>query len=292
MDEVPFLPEVYGGRVGRLRAHIRPECKILEIGASYKPVAPRSAGYNTFTVDHASREELLAKYAVHVKDPQIEHVDFVCHDGNLAKVIGVEHHGTFDICIASHVIEHMVNPITLLQNVEKLLRPAGVFTMAIPDKRGCFDFFRSLTGTGDWLDAFERNAHLHSRLHRFDFEAYTVGHNGVIGWNPGPLSHFQFSSKGLKQAWEIMKAVGEGKTGDYYDIHAWTFVPSSFALIIFELHALNLIQFAPTDLHTAGWEFFVDLRKDDRPAISDYDRMKLLKRIAREQAQGFNQLVD
>ena len=279
------------GRLGRLRTNIKPDTKIMEIGGSYNPVAPRSAGYNTFTVDHASQDELIEKYKALFEDPQIEPVDFICHDGVLSGSVGEEHHHTFDLCIASHVIEHMTNPVTFLQNAEKMLTPNGIFTMAVPDKRGCFDFFRALTGTGDWLAAYERKASLHTGLARFDFEAYTVGHNGIIQWAPGDLRQFSFASKGLYEAYRIMKEVGDATTGEYYDIHAWTFVPSSFALIIYELHALGLTKFVPQNIHTSGMiEFMVDLVKVDQAPITDEGRMTLLKRAALEQAEGFNQI--
>lgn len=36
--------------------------KILEIGPGYNPVAPKSEGWNTHVIDHASADELRAKY--------------------------------------------------------------------------------------------------------------------------------------------------------------------------------------------------------------------------------------
>jgi SAM-dependent methyltransferase len=285
------LPATYGDRIGRLRANICSESKVLEIGGSYNPVAPRRAGYNTFTVDHATRDELLTKYKDNKGVVEIETVDFVCWDGNLDSVVGSEHHGTFDVCVASHVIEHQPNPVRLLRNVEMLLTPTGVFTLAIPDKRCCFDFFRPLTNTAHWLEAYERAMRVHSPVGRFEFEAYTVGHDGVVAWNPGQLNRFHFASSGLAQAYEALKQAGKAEGSEYHDIHAWTFVPSSFALIILELHALGVTGFVPTRLHTGGWEFFVDLRKEARTGINDENRLTLLKRIAREQMEGLSQIV-
>lgn len=284
------LPANFSDRWARLRSTISPGAKILEIGGSYNPIARRSEGFDTFTVDHASREDLLVKYRTHFNDPQIEHVDFICHDSNIAGAIPAEHHGTFDVCLVSHVIEHMTNPIMFLQSIERLLKPEGVFTMAVPDKRGCFDFFRPITTTGTWLLANIRKASVHSAVVRFDFSAYTVARDGVIVWPQTSTSDFSFAShEGLHSGYSTMLQIGDAAEGEYFDTHSWVFVPSSFALLIYELHALGLIGMTPHELHTGGnAEFFVDLRKDPQQSISDLGRMRLLKQSAQEQAAGFS----
>jgi hypothetical protein len=59
---------------------------ILELGASYSPIAPKSDGWNVTVVDHASQAELVDKYgALGIKDvDRIEPVDFVCGCGRNA----------------------------------------------------------------------------------------------------------------------------------------------------------------------------------------------------------------
>ena len=56
--------------------------------------------------------------------------------------------------ISSHNFEHSPNPIRFLQGCGKVLKPGGVLSMALPDKRACFDYFRPHTTLGQWLEAF------------------------------------------------------------------------------------------------------------------------------------------
>ena len=36
--------------------------KLIEVGPSYNPVAPKAEGWDTYIIDHASQDELQAKY--------------------------------------------------------------------------------------------------------------------------------------------------------------------------------------------------------------------------------------
>lgn len=50
-----------------------------------------------------------------------------------------------DFVIINHVIEHLVNPIRVLGEVLRVLRPGGVLVLAIPDRDYTFDRNRPLT---------------------------------------------------------------------------------------------------------------------------------------------------
>src|SRR5947208_7396842 len=87
--------------------------RIIEIGPSYNPLAAKRHGWNAVYVDHATQAELVEKYrndsAVDVN--QIEQVDYVWHGGPINAAVPKELHGTFDVFIASHVIEHVPDVI-------------------------------------------------------------------------------------------------------------------------------------------------------------------------------------
>lgn len=51
----------------------------------------------------------------------------------------------FDYAVASHVFEHLPNPVGWLRDVAALLVPRGVIALAVPDRRFTFDFFRRET---------------------------------------------------------------------------------------------------------------------------------------------------
>ena len=151
---------------------------LIEIGASYNPIVPKSDGWNTTVIDHANRSELIKKY----HDQQIaniEDVDIIWRDGALADAVPAHLYGTFDALIASHVGEHIPDLIGFFQSVAMLLKPAGMMFLALPDKRLCFDFFKPLTTTGDLLDGLGRVRHTTGTL--FNHSAYFA----VPGWSDG-----------------------------------------------------------------------------------------------------------
>src|SRR5690242_19463657 len=75
----------------------------------YSPLAPKAEGWRSYVVDHTDRDGLVEKYrgAESVDPTKIESVDFVWTQGALSDAVPVEHHGSFDVFIASHVVEHI-----------------------------------------------------------------------------------------------------------------------------------------------------------------------------------------
>ncbi|OIQ69749.1 ubiquinone biosynthesis O-methyltransferase [mine drainage metagenome] len=84
----------------------------------------------------------------------LDEVDYVGSATEVASLVPTELHGTFDYIVSSHNFEHLPNPIKFLQGCASLLKPGGLITMAVPDHRACFDYFRPHTVIGDWLEAY------------------------------------------------------------------------------------------------------------------------------------------
>lgn len=119
----------------------------LEMGPSHNPLAPKKEGFNVKIVDHASAADLRAKYINHpINFDNIEEVDFASEGQPLSELVGSL--DTYDWIIASHVVEHLPNLISFFQDCEKILKPDGVLSIVLPDKRYCFDHLRTLTSTG------------------------------------------------------------------------------------------------------------------------------------------------
>ena len=113
----------------------------LEIGPSHNPIAPKKAGFNVEILDHATADELRQKYQGHnLNLDNIEEVDYVWRGEPLDELIDKTE--VYDYIIASHVIEHSTDIIGFLQQCSKLLKPTGVLSLIIPDKRYCFDYLR------------------------------------------------------------------------------------------------------------------------------------------------------
>jgi len=235
--------------------------RVLELGPGYSPLTPRSQGWNVCTVDHATRVELVAKYESEpdVDVSRIEEVDVVWAGGSLHDAVPLSEHGTFDVCIASHVLEHVPDPISLFQSFDRLLKEDGRVSLAIPDKRFCFDFFKPLTSTGDLLEAHAEQHARHSLKHQFEQIAYSISSASRICWERGSISSVAFlrtleDARGAYDNYE--------REAPYVDCHAWYFTPSSFELAILELHTIDVLPFTITRRPSPeGCEFYVTLER-------------------------------
>jgi len=123
--------------------------KGIEIGALYRPlVAP---GLEVTYVDEMSTADMIEKYPP-LKDANPVHVDIV-DDGATLRTV---EDGSQDFVIASHLIEHLPNPIAGLLTWQRVLRPGGRLLLVVPDKEATFDRERALTEPDhilqDWQD--------------------------------------------------------------------------------------------------------------------------------------------
>ena len=75
----------------------------------------------------------------------------------------------FDYVIASHLIEHIPDPITWLSDIASVLRPSGILSLVIPDKRFTFDMNRRTTEISDLVDAYLRRLRHPSFKQAYDF---------------------------------------------------------------------------------------------------------------------------
>lgn len=253
----------------------------LEIGPSHRPVAPRRDGFRVEILDHATREQLVAKYRADGVDiDAIEEVDHVWDGRPYAELTGRPN--GYDWIIASHVIEHTPNLVGFLCECESLLRDGGVLSLAVPDKRFCFDRLRPPTGLQAVIDAHLERRTNHTPGRVFEHCINAIALERRIAWPPQAavgrtLASFSFVH-GMDYARDRMRAVAE--EGEYVDIHAWVFTPSSFRLLLADLHALGLIALREASFTEGGNEFFMTMSREGAgPGIG---RLELLRRMDAE----------
>lgn len=267
-------------RFQALTAHIDKSMAGLEIGPSHNPIAPKKDGWNVEIVDHASAEELKAKYAQHSDTiaslDNIEEVNYVWHGGSLVDLVGKPGH--YDYIIASHVLEHTTDLITFLQACEQLLKPTGKLLLALPDKRYCFDYFRPYSTTGDVLQAYHEQRSRHTPGKLFDMQSNAVLRGKDISWSRGDARTLKFCvPMGVtREQWEQSLSNPE-----YVDIHNWMFTPASFRLIIADLQKLGLLRLSySSSSPVRGFEFFVVLSASE-PLIAT-PRIELCQDLMRD----------
>jgi hypothetical protein len=221
---------------------------------------------------------------------QIEEVDVIWDKPALHDCISPDQHHSFDYCIASHVIEHIPDPIRFLRSLETLFTPRGLLSLAVPDKRFCFDAFKPISTTADWLAAHSahRSGLRHSAKSRYENTAYNVvGPNEARAWGQHPIDDLRIFSPLAGAAAPFDQAAADADS-PYQDCHAWYFTPSSFRLLLIELRALGKTRFVVESLSgAAGCEFFARLRLDpEAPAMpSDEQRLALMMCVLAEHAE-------
>jgi SAM-dependent methyltransferase len=253
----------------------------LEIGPSFHPFAPKSAGYNVHTLDHLTREQLVEKYKVHgVNVDAIEDVDFVWHGEPFAELTGRKK--SYDWIIASHVIEHTPDLIGFLDDCDSVLRDDGVISLAIPDRRYCFDYFRPITGLARIVDAHLARNTIHTAGTAVEYYMNIVSNRDRIAWGyeqQAPVFKFMHTKEDALQS---IRSIQEHQA--YLDLHAWCFVPHSFRLLMHDLFTLGMSPFKEIAFHpSVGCEFFVTIgRNGTLPAMG---RQQLLDLVRSENAQ-------
>ena len=236
--------------------------QIVEIGPGYNPVAPKVDGWRTHVVDHASREELRKKYSgANVDIDVIEEVDTIWLGRSLDVSVPPELLGRVDLIIASHVLEHIPDLIGFFKSASLLVVNGGSMSVALPDRRYCFDCFKPWTTTGDLLEAHHHGANTHSLKTLFNQMAYSASMDGQLGWGPGQVNAPVLLDR-FEAAADAATAFRLEEDRPYQDCHAWQLTPASFKLAMLELLELGLTDWRIESLEgPENFEFFVSLRR-------------------------------
>lgn len=248
----------------------------LEIGPGPYPVLPKSAGYKVEIVDCEPREKLLEKFQGYKSDHPIEEVDYLWSGQTYADLTGKKNH--YDWIVACHVIEHTPDLISFLNDCETVLNEQGVLALVVPDKRYCFDHFRPLTGLARVVDSHARQTRIHSEGTAAEYFMQVVSRGGQNDWhsfNTGPFAHIHTAQE-AKLAIHAIRDLGQ-----FLDLHAWCFVPSSFRLLMHDLYLLGYTRLQEVAFYpTEGCEFTMLLGRSGKgPGIS---RLELNLRMQRE----------
>ncbi len=238
----------------------------LEIGPSFSPICPKSEGYNIETIDHLDKEGLINKYK---NDPNvgdlmnnIEEVNYVWSGQPYSQLIGKTEY--YDYIIASHVIEHCVDIVDFLSECSKILKQDGTISLAIPDKRYTFDYFREITSIRTVIDNHVYREHLNHSVGTF------VDHSlNVVTLDLGG-SYLPNSAHLLKEHMlyehditNLRNIIENYNEKNYTDCHSWILTPASFKILVYQLNALNLVDLYIDDIYKEpnSIEFIAKVKK-------------------------------
>jgi SAM-dependent methyltransferase len=84
--------------------------------------------------------------------------------------------GSYDLVLASHMLEHSANPLAALREWSRVLRPGGAMVVIVPDRKGTFDHRRPVTALSHLIEDLENGtkeddlAHLPEILELHDID--------------------------------------------------------------------------------------------------------------------------
>lgn len=247
-DDLAHLPdaalephfEVYGKGEGRIAsaaalregliATIDKNAALLEIGPFNRPIF---RGPNVRYFDVLDQQDLQARAVKHgLYSDSIPKIDYISPVGDLSIV-----DRKFDRVISSHCIEHQPDLVNHLQQVASVLNPGGQYYLIIPDKRYCFDHFLPCSTLEEITEAHQERRKTHSFNSIYEHYALTTHNDSRQHWlgnhgDPDTAQHDRRSDEA--------KRVFAEANGEYIDVHAWKFTPTSFKGLITELHASGL----------------------------------------------------
>lgn len=248
----------------------------IEIGALDHPLVLKADGDIRY-VDYAAATFLRHKYRNDpgVRPSEIVEVDCIWGDRTMAEAVGGDH--AFDYALASHVVEHVPDLVAWLAELHTVLRTGATLRLAVPDLRYTFDFRRQPSDVADVVTAnvLGARAPLPSQLidsclnhHVIDRTLLWRGETGSVPRYP-PRERLQHAIACARLA---------VTTGEYIDVHCWTFTPGSFAAVLEQLCALGLVRFACErcfDTEPDEDEFIVILRasEDDVACVESWRRV-------------------
>jgi 2-polyprenyl-3-methyl-5-hydroxy-6-metoxy-1,4-benzoquinol methylase len=256
----------------------------IEIGPSYRPLCPKSQGWNVMVIDHASRADLVTKYSAwNVDTSLIEEVDLVLDETGIESITPKH---SYDYILASHVIEHLPNPIGFLRAAADLLKPSGRLRLAVPDKRFCFDLLKPITTAGQLIQAWVEKRHRHTFGQVVDALLMHVTCNGEINFPTVGEAHQLGLPHTPADAYRL--ATQAARSGEHFDVHGWVYTPSSFMLAYRQLAEMGLLPFRIEEIIPDGChEFLVDaVRDDSAPPANGTDTIATLRGMFEEQARA------
>jgi SAM-dependent methyltransferase len=268
MVGVPLAPVL--DRRAKLLHGIDPRQSVgAEIGSLDRPVVLKSEGHVVY-VDHCDTQALKQKYA---SNPTVStdklHVDAVWGEDTLIEAIKKyrqrldkqEAEQGLDYVIASHVIEHVPDMITWLEEIHEALKPTGQLCLAIPDKRYSFDYLRSPSTLASLISAYVRKDRIPNTHCILDFMLNMATVDCAAAWR-GKIDPTQLKPEATFDG-ALAVARDALHNQAYHDVHCWVFTPSVFAQLCAGLAKNNLLKFECVSFFdTAHYqlEFFVTMK--------------------------------
>ena len=255
--------------------------RILEFGPLTRCLLDRKKYKNYFFADIRSTEEVKKLYSgneylkrtgIEVNTDDVIDIDFVVKGSYKDTFINIK---KFDYVIVSHVLEHIPNLLDFFLDIKNILNKEGEIIILYPDRRFCFDHFRSDSKFSDIYDVWKNGINGICRQSLDFFTNVIPENNPVKFWNLDEKINMD-NGKNAKKNVSIYLQGKKGEMGD--DVHYWPFSDYAFLKFlrdcrIYDLFSFFIKRFVPTQKNTQ--EFLVIMKLIQFNGFRDVDKAML-----------------
>jgi SAM-dependent methyltransferase len=226
----------------------------LEIGALHFPLKTPE-GVVVRYVDIAGREENIRRFP-ELDASRIVNTDHIGNGFELATIPA----SSQDFIIANHVLEHAGNPLKVLLNWGRVLKPDGILLVTVPVAARCFDRGRRETTLEHFMEDFRVEGAGDARLYRERNREHFLEWLQVSEPN---LARARGDAEAIMDGSTLEKRLEEMSGADDVEIHFHTFSEKSYKRLLehFAAHVAGNFQLMDIRLSRGGAEVAAVLKK-------------------------------
>lgn len=149
----------------------------VELGPGPKPFPVDYPGVRTTYLDRWEPDENRGLFQELGAGADFVKPDIICNlDTDKLKMLD---DASQDYVIASHVLEHMADPIGLFDEIHRVIKPGGVALILLPDMRRTFDHTRPVTSLEHLVTEYRAGVTEVDDAHIIEFIEHTE-----VNWHP------------------------------------------------------------------------------------------------------------
>jgi hypothetical protein len=224
--------------------------------------------FDVFYVDYCDNDEIRRKAYANpgFKGRPLPRIDAVWAPGKrLSECVGDRR---FGYAVASHVVEHVPNPVGWLEQILECLESGGRLALVVPDKRRTMDYYRPHTTFAQVVGWSIEAPVRPTATQIVDFLSQSFDGSTEADFTP-PMPPFRQARRHYTDAQAIQFAQYACREKAYLDTHCTVWTPEGFVRVFRRVIQAGLLQ-ASISAPIAGFpgspasEFLVYL---DKPAV-------------------------
>ncbi|MFZ0268051.1 methyltransferase domain-containing protein [Caulobacter sp.] len=252
---------------GLTLTQLQPNGLGLELSPYFDPFLSKS-DYNLLYTDYIGTEEIRAKASQNpgLQGREVPEVDFVWTPGRpLAECAPP---GTlFDYAIASHVMEHVPNPIGWINDVLSVMKVGGRLALFLPDRRLTTDYYRQETQYHHLVQWWIEQPSVPTPGQILDFMTNSFEHRHGIEVDWAAIEGGLRLPPYYSGADSLNTAIFVHNETHYVDVHTTVWNATTFKSVFERVISSGLLNVSMGEVIEEGPEFLVVLTKLGEPSV-------------------------